>query len=150
MNVYLIKAQGGFIPADIPTEEWAKKIKYGEVVNADFKKVRNYRFLKKYFTLMNIAFDNWETPPYQGRDVEKNFENFREKVTILAGYSYTVWNLDGTFQEKAKSISFANMEEEEFTKLYNATINVILKQVYNSKLEREELDNIVNQVMSFT
>ena len=150
MNVYLIKTLSGFVPADKDTEAWAVKIKHGEVINADFKKTRNYRFLKKYFSLMNVGFDNWEPPPYHDQDVEKNFDNFREEDTKLAGYSYAVFNLDGTFRLKARSISFANMEEYEFERLYNATINVILKQVYNSQLSREALDNIVNQVMSFT
>jgi hypothetical protein len=152
MNVYLIKAQGGFIPADIPTEEWAKKIKYGEVVNADFKKVRNYQFLKKYFALLNVGFENWNPQALDTKHgvPEKNFEQFREDTIILAGYYYVTVRMDGSTRVRAKSISFANMEEEEFEKLYSATINVFLKHIYDNTMTREKIDYIVNQVMSFT
>ena len=100
---------------------------------------------------MNVGFDNWEPSiKHDGQEIEKSFDKFREEVTILAGYYYSVHSIYGTVTLKARSISFANMEEYEFERLYNATINVILKQVYNSQLSREALDNIVNQVMSFT
>lgn len=143
MNVYLIKAQGGFIPADIPTEEWAKRIKYGSVINADFKKVRNPAFHRKFMALLNVGFDNC--------DVEGiTFERFRKDVTILAGYYHTVVRLDKSVRVEADSISFASMEESDFEKLYNQVINVLLKHVYNSEMSKEELDNIVNQYLSFT
>ena len=152
MIVYLTKTQTGFVPADINTEEWAKKIKYGEVVNADFKKTRNYKFLSKYFCLLHVGFDNWEPKEISSRYgiPEKNFKQFREDATILAGYYHLVIRMDGTMRTVADSISFANMEEEDFEKLYSSTINVFLKHIYNSEMTREKIDNIVNQVMSYT
>ena len=152
MNVYLTKSQAGFVPADIDSEEWYKKIKHGEVVNADFKKVRNYQFLKKYFALMNIGFDNWTPAEVNSKYgvPEKNSKKFREDTTILAGYFHVVIRLDNSTQIVADSISFANMEEEDFEKLYNQTINVLLKHVYGEEMDREKLDNIVNRYLSFT
>lgn len=151
MEVTLIKTIAGFVPADPPTVEWANKVKLGQAVHADFKKVRNYAFLRKYFALLNVAFDNWEPGEINSKYgvPEKNFERFREDTTILAGYYHVVIRLDGSTRIVADSISFANMEEETFTKLYSATIDVLLKHVYKSKLSEAELQNIVDQYMSF-
>ena len=152
MQAYLTKTQSGFVPADPDTEVWYKKRKFGEVVQGEFKTIRNYEFLKKFFALLNVGFDNWEpghiTSEYGWP--EKNFEKFREDVTILAGYFYVVIRLDGSTQVKAKSISFAKMEEEEFSELYNKAINVLLKHVYDSDMTPKALKNIVNQYMGFT
>jgi len=152
MQVYLTKTLVGFVPADVSTEEWAKKIKIGEVVNADFKKTRNYKFLKKYFSLLAVGFDNWEPGEINSKYgvPEKNFEQFREDTTILSGHYHLVVRMDGTVRPVADSISFANMEEETFSKLYNSTINVFLKHIYDSDMTKEKLDSIVNQYMSYT
>ena len=151
MKATLIKTLSGFQPADPPTVEWANKVKPGEAVHADFKKVRNYAFLKKYFALMNIAFDNWNPGEINSKYgvPEKNFERFREDTTILAGYFHVVIRLDGTTRIVAESISFAKMDEEAFSKLYSATIDVLLKHVYGSKLSKDELDKIVEKYMGF-
>lgn len=151
MNVYLTKTPAGFVPFDAESKDWAQKIKSGEVINAEFKKVRNYQFLKKYFALLTVGFENWEPGIIDSRHgvPEKNFDQYREDVTILAGYYYATIRLDGTTRVRAKSISFAYMEEEEFSKLYNATINVLLKYVYKSTITGAELENIVNAYMSF-
>jgi len=151
MDIYLTKTQTGFVPADIPTEEWIKKVKHGEVIAADFRKVRNPAFLRKYFALLNVGYDNWSPGEVDSKYgiPEKNFDQFRKDVTILAGYYHTVIRLNGEVRIEAKSISFAKMEEEEFEKLYNQTIDVLLRHVYGSGMTTEELDNIVNQYMGF-
>jgi len=61
-----------------------------------------------------------------------------------------VVRLDESVRVEADSISFANMTEEIFAELYNQSINVLLKRVYKSELSKEELDNTVNQYLSFT
>lgn len=151
MNVYLTKTPAGFVPFDAESKAWAQKIRSGEVVTAEFKKARNYKFLKKYFALLTIGFENWEPGTIDSRydAPEKNFDQYREDVIILAGYYYATIRLDGTVRVRAKSISFAYMDEEEFSKLYNATIDVLLKHVYKRTITEAELENIVSAYMSF-
>jgi len=151
MEVYLTKSQLGLFPSDAETQAWYDKIKSGEVVRGEFKKVRNYPFLKKYFALLNVGFDNWEPGPVTSKHgwPEKNFERFRSDIIILCGYYDTVIRLDGSVRIEAQSVSFAKMTEEQFSELYNKTINVLLKHVYDSNMTAEALDNIVNAYMSF-
>ena len=152
MKIYLTKTIAGFTPSDVPTEDWARTIKMGDMVGADFKKVRNPAFLRKYFALLHLGFDNWVPGEINSEYgvPEKNFEQFREDTTILAGYYHLVIRMNGSVRVVADSISFANMEEEKFEKLYNSTINVFLKHIYNSDMTREKIDQIVNQIMSYT
>ena len=152
MKVNLTKTQHGMIPSDPQSREWFDKLKVGQVVHADFKKVRNYRFLKKYFALLNIAYDNWEPGEVNSKYgvPEKNFERFRADLTILAGFYENTIRLDGTVRVEPKSISFASMDAEEFEKLYSATIDVLLKYVYAQHgMDKETIDNLVNQYLEF-
>ena len=151
MKVTLIKTMSGFSPADPDSTEWASKVKLGTAVHADFAKVRNYGFHKKYFALLNVAYDNWNPGELDDKYgvPEKNFNQFREDLTILCGYYIMVPRVDGSLRPKAKSISFGSMEAEDFEKLYSTTIDVLLKRIYNSEIDKEELQNIVDSYMSF-
>lgn len=53
MQVILTKTQIGLIPADPKSREWFEKLKTGQAVHADFKKVRNY-FLLHYVEIYSI------------------------------------------------------------------------------------------------
>ena len=151
MRVSLSKTFNGFIPADPNTQEWANKIKIGQVVHSDFKKVRNYKFHKKYFALLAVAYDNWEPGEINSKygTPEKNFDRFRADLTILAGFYENHVRLDGTVRIEPKSISFANMDNQEFEDLYNRTIDVLIKYVYKSALGKEDIENLVEQYLSF-
>jgi hypothetical protein len=97
------------------------------------KKPRNYEFHKKYFDLLNLVFENQEQ--------YDNFKAFRSAVTMQAGWYNTHTSLNGVLMFSPKSISFANMDDLEFEKLYNKTINIVLK--YFIDCEREELLEMV-------
>ncbi len=36
------------------------KVKWGDVLYADFKEARNPRFHRKYFALLNLGYEYWE------------------------------------------------------------------------------------------
>ena len=50
---------------------------------------------------------------------------------------------------KARSISFANMEQPEFEELYSAVADVLLEHVLSNYANRAQLDEVVNKVMGF-
>lgn len=143
MKLHLQKVPNGLIPVSESDREYLDTLKMGQVVWADFKKMRNYAFLQKFMVLIDYLYGVWE--PEMG---EKNREQFREDVTILAGYYEQYVRLDGSIRTVAKSISFANMEEEEFAKLYNSVIDVGLKRILKN-YKREDLDSVLNNLMSF-
>jgi len=130
-----------------------RNMKYGQAVKATIVQPRNVKFHRKLFALLNMGFDYWEPPvaEWRGLQAEKNFDVFREQVTILAGFREVTYNLDGSVKVKAKSISFANMDDGEFGRLYRAIFNVIWRMVI-SRIEgftEEVMENTVNQLLSF-
>lgn len=132
------------------------KMKTNDVVMVDVKRVRNYRFHRKFFALLTFAFDLWcergtgKGIEYKGQHALPNFEQFREDVTILCGYYEMSVRLDGTVRINAKSIAFANMEQDDFDKLYDKAIDVILHKVIPQvNMTERELREAVNVTIGF-
>lgn len=147
----LSKTSGGTLaPADPQAVEYLSKLKIGQIVRAEVTRPRNYQFHKKYMALLNFAFDAWEpqAKEYKGQKVEKNFDQFRKDVAILAGYYEASYKITGEVRLTAKSISFASMDEDEFQALYSATISVILSRIL-TKYTREDLDTVVENLLRF-
>jgi hypothetical protein len=150
-EIVLMKTANVLVPHDEAAAEFIQKMKVGALMHADFKKVRNYQFHKKYFALVSFAFDQWEPRgglTYQGQPVAKNKERFRKDVAILAGFFESTVNLKGEVRLEAKSISFAQMDEIQFEALYSATIDVILSRIL-TKYTRDDLEAVVEQLLRF-
>lgn len=147
----LIKTISGLHPADPETEAWYNKLKQGVAVSVEAKTIRNYKFLKKWFALLKIGYDNWTPGEINSKYgvPAKNFDRFRADVIILCGYYDTTVRLDGSVRVEPRSVSFAKMSEETFAKLYSETIDVLLKYVYDKDMDAEKLDLIVEQYLSF-
>jgi hypothetical protein len=127
--------------------------KSGDVVRAEFAKMRNGQFFKKWWALVKVGFELWEESgrrgEYNGQEVLPVFEKYRKDITVLAGYYHPVINIRGAVRVEADSISFAKMSEENFERLYSATINAILKQGYNSHLDEKTLREWAESVIGF-
>lgn len=150
-DIVLTKAAGGvLVPVDQQAAEYIAKLKLGGGVTASVKQKRNVKFHRKFFKLLDLAFDAWEPAEkiYKGQVVAKNREQFRNDITILAGFYETTINLKGEVRLVAKSISFANMEQEEFDKVYNRVVDVILQRVLTS-YDRDDLDAVMDRLMGF-
>lgn len=131
----LVKQLNGMFKCAYDSDlEVAKKIKVGDIWEYEYKQSRNSRFLKKYFALLNLCFQN--------QDVYRNLEDLRHDLTIDSGYFTVSFNLQGDEVKRAKSISFANMEEEEFEKLYSDTLDSIIRHF--NFTEEDIRENLIN------
>jgi hypothetical protein len=130
-----------------------KKIGAGELVKVSFKLERNSKFHRKFFALLNVGYEAWDPgrkhKTYKGDPVAKDFDQFREDVTILAGFYEQTFDLDGNMKLKAKSISFASMDQDEFEKVYSAVADVLLEKVLVNYKGRDELNEVVDRVLRF-
>lgn len=141
MKVKFTKVSGILAPFGPDAEAWMSATKAGQVIEVDATRPRNWQFLKKYFALINYAYENWDIPEI---DAAKNYSEFRSDITILAGYYDMVVRVDGSVKPKAKSISFAKMEQQEFDALYSKTLDILLAKILPSHTEEE-----INQIMGF-
>lgn len=159
-DCYLIRTEVGFIPADEKAREAIKRVKLGDTVKVKLTKARNYQFFKKWWALVNFAFDHWEEPepeysPKMSALIEssgilpqKNLDRFRKDIIILTGHYDRFFRVNGSIQVEPKSIAFGNMSEETFTELYDKTIDVILKHILNN-YDEDTLRGVVDQLMDF-
>jgi hypothetical protein len=156
-DLMFIKGPSGMIPADEQTREWLAKKKLGATIQANASEMRNGAFFRKWWSLINLAYDYWkddaETVEYKGERVQPNFDRFRKDVTIAAGFFDPVVNLKGELRLEPESLKWSQMDEERFTKLYDATIQVLLQRVFNGKVCRtmseDELRSVAEQITEY-
>lgn len=152
-EIVLMKgANGVLIPADPESAEKIAGMKTGKGFKATVTQYHNLQFHRKLFALAQIGYDAWDPEPvmYKGVAIAKNFERFREDLTIMAGFYETHVNFRGEVRFKAMSWSFGSMNPEDKERLYNSIINVLLQKVLTQYKDQAELENVVNQILGFT
>ena len=146
MEIILQKLNGALHPINDIERKKLESFKHAEGVRVKMTRVRNYQFLKKYFALLNLAFDYWEPP--DNLVGEKNFERFRKDIIILAGYYEQYVRVDGSTRVEPKSIAFGSMSEDDFADLYTKTIDAIIKHVL-PQFTGDELREIARAIEDF-
>ena len=125
----------------------------GELVEIEALLPRNSKFHRKFFALMNLGFEHWDSgrthKKYKGKEVIKNFDRFREDVLVLSGFYDQVFDLDGKLKLVAKSIKFARMEQDEFERLYSACLDVLLAKVFSNYKGRDEVNEVIQKILNF-
>ena len=131
MKLYLVKtAEGNLIPAYDSDRDALRKVHSGEMLKAEITRPRNVRFLKKFFALLKIGFENQEH--------YNSLESYRKVITMRAGFFETIITEKNGVIYYPKSISFASMDELEFQEVYNSVLDVILQSIGACREDIEE------------
>lgn len=143
MKIFLQNTFNGLIPIRDDDFEKKSNLKIGEIYCADIKLLRNYEFHKKYFALINCA---WE---YQNEKTQSHFKNnieaFRKTIEIASGNYEPVYSIKRKeWLEVPKSISFESMKENEFSELYENVRNIIFSIFLKAISEEEFEKNLIN------
>lgn len=154
MEIYLIKHSNQYLtPATDESIDLLDKVKAGSVVKCKISTVRNGKFFKKWWALVNFAFEHWEPGEIEHNGdrflPKKNSETFRKHLTVLAGYYESSYGIDGKLRIEPESISFSAMTEEEFAKLYSATFDVVLGKILTNYSESELEDVVLEKMRGF-
>lgn len=132
MKILLVRTLSGFKTAYDSDFELSKKIKLNEIYEYEFKQTRNIKFHRKFFALINMVFQNQEQ--------YTNIEHLRKDLIFESGNYDLRHDLNGVEIREAKSISFAQMDEIQFSELYNSVIDVIVK--YFNFEKQDIIDNV--------
>jgi len=144
MKVEMIKQPGGVLcPASDMELEKLNKFKTGEQYTVEIKLTRNPKFHRKVFAFFNFCFSYWKGDN-EFQSETKQFDVFRNHLTVLAGFYDQHVSIHGDVRVEAKSLSFSSMSQEEFEECYNALIRSAMKHVFKTAD-----DNTYNQLMSF-
>jgi hypothetical protein len=123
-------------PADPQAEEWLAKKKPDSHLMVDATQPRNLRYHRKFFAFLNVIFAN------QDRFVD--FDLFREDLMIEMGYVERWVSRTGAIRERAKSISFSQMDQDEFDRVYKSFVEHVCTKVIpgldDMDLEREVME----------
>lgn len=147
MEISMVKgANGVFVPAferDLPR---LTKFKNGEMYAFNIKLSRNPSFHRKMFAFFKFCFDHWcaNKAGLENMDEHSQFDRFRKDLTILAGFYEQTVRLDGSVRTEAKSLSYADMEQDEFESCYHAIVNAALKHIFRGCSDITE-----NRLLSF-
>ena len=146
----MIKIATGLVPFDQAAAEWFDKVKIGQAVDGEFRLPRNAKFHRKFFAMLNVAFSNYEWPEVQTRwgPARCNFDLFRKYVIVRSGHYEAALTPTGEIRAEPKSISFANMDEADFEKLYSDVLDVILMEFLDN-WTAADMDQAVNQMLEF-
>ena len=149
-DLSFIKSDVGLVPADEWAQEWFQKLRRGVTVAAKVRVPRNQRFHRKFFAMLNVAYENHDWPEIQTQfgPARCSFDQFRKYVTIKAGFFTMGATPTGEPRAEAKSISFTKMDEAEFERVYSEVLNVILRE-FLTNWKYGDMENAVNQMMTF-
>ena len=155
IEIYCKKNLSGvFVPDGIADKEVMEGLINNDVYRMTVVKPRNYKFHKKFFAMIDFAFEYWEPGEvkYNGQIVGKNKERFRHDVICQAGHCDLVISLNGEARVEAHSIAFGNMGEPEFNVLYKSVFDVCWKYVFNGmeSFSKEDVERTVLGIMSFS
>ena len=148
MQIDLVKHPGGlFSPLHDKDLERLQRFKNGETYTADIKLTRNPRFHRKVMAFFGFCFEHWsaDRAGLGNADETTQFNRFRKDLTILAGFYDTVTNIRGEVRAEAKSLSYAQMEQEEFERCYSSLINAAIKHVFAGTKDQR----VLNQLYSY-
>lgn len=141
MEIHLVRTSTGLRPYSDDDYEEMKKIKVGTIVKANIIRPRNVKFHRKFFSMIRAA---WDCLTEQQRTNLRSVDTFREQLLITSGFSEPLYDLNGQkFLEKAKSISFAKMDEPAFNVVYSKVLDTILTVMVANGVTEDEFNNIL-------
>ncbi len=131
MKLLLKNTLHGLIPMYPSDQDNKRQLKIGETYEADIRNPRNVGHHRKFFALINLA--------YQNTDMDMPFDSFRRYLTMKAGYFKTYTTPKGTYYE-AESISFSSMSQDKFEELYSRVVDVVIREI---GVTSEEIENAI-------
>lgn len=134
MIIEMIKHGSGVLVAvDDINQDKLDKFKIGEQYPVEIKRSRNPGFHRKTFSFFKFCFDHWSAEKHgqaQFIDESGQFDIFRKNLTVLAGFYNEFYTIKGSVRIEAKSLSYANMNQDEFEQHYSALINAAIKHIF--------------------
>lgn len=125
MEIWVKNTFRGLVPMYDTDLDNKKKLKIDQEYLVIVKMPRNIKFHRKMFALYNLVFQNQEQ--------YRVLDDLRRDITIEAGFYRKRTNISGEVVKEAESISFANMDDDVFSQLYNRSLDVIVKYFHFDK-----------------
>lgn len=126
----MVKHLGALRPTDEAGVEVLRKVRSGELFKCTITRPRNLRFHNKFFAMLGIILKN--------QDHYKSMDELLGVCKLRIGHVTVVQTPQGE-ERWPKSISFAKMDETEFSAFYDQAVDWVLREVIPG-LQRQHLD----------
>ena len=138
MKLRVVNTATGLVPETDEDHELKKKMKIGATYEVTVKEVRNPKFLRLFFALLNCS---WQYLTEQQQAFFKdNIEKFRETLLIATGYTETFYDIRRqAWLEKPRSIAFDKMSEADFSDFYERSKDIIFNY-FIPEVKRDEFE----------
>lgn len=141
MKINVVVTAEGLKPATDTDWEVKKSLKRGKVYECVLKEYRNYRFHRKYFSLINLSWEYLDES--QRAFFKENVDAFRKTVEVAAGHYEPVYSVSRkTWLEVPKSIAFDKLSESDFEQLYEKVKTVIF-QTFIPYVNRDNFEYVL-------
>ena len=124
-------------PCDEVGERALKQIGQGTVVTCSVKQPRNVQHHRLFFALVSKVFENQE--------YFKSVEQLVAALKIAIGHVDVIQTKRGTFTIP-KSISFAKMDQAQFSEFYERAVDFVVSEVVPG-LGRAELEAEIQELI---
>ena len=147
MYLSLVKVNGAWYPADDESKEVSDSLRYSTIIAAEVKDSddRSGANLRRFFKFINTAF--------RMQDHYSSKEIFRKELLILSGYSETWVSVDGQVRVQAKSISYAELRnEDKFRAIFKNCIEAFIstyEKTNGAILTYEEFMAVLGEIEEF-
>lgn len=142
MKIQLLNTPQGLKPCYDEDYDEKKKLKIGEIYEAEIKLQRNPKFHRLFFSLLNAGYS---LLPERTQNGFRSVEGFRSYLLVAAGFYDTYFNPRlREFVEVPKSLKFSSMDNEEFERMYNAVKDVIFALLGDRITERQFEETLAN------
>lgn len=150
LKIHLRCTASGLVPLYDEDYDAKRRLKVGHDYLAEIREPRNIRFHRKYFALINAAWDllSPQSRDFFRKDDDLPFDNicrdrFRKTLEVACGWSEQVYSITRKeWLEAPRSIAFDKMTAEEFESLYNNVFHFISTRLLRDT-PQEELDNLI-------
>jgi hypothetical protein len=134
------KSLNALHPADDAAQEIMRSLGRGEIVDVTIRKPRNLQFHRKFFALMNLVWQNIDD-----HDTYPTVESLVTYYKIATGHR-DEYHFQGAVAYIPRSISFAKMDNTEFSAFFNSVADWIAKEfipgVTNDEV-RHEVEGLI-------
>ncbi len=133
--------QAGLVPKPERWEEYEEALAIGEEYMVEVKKKRSVGNHRRFWAFLKIVFDMQEL--YDTK------EDLRTEIKLRCGHYEEHLNVKGDIMYIPKSMSFEDMDEVEFKEFFNKAIDVALRYFCPKDLKAEELNVMIEALITF-
>lgn len=145
-DAYFVKSLAGLSPADDEARQLVSGIPLGDTVRATIRRPRNLKRHKWLWALASLVAENSDRTPEEVVTLLKLATGHRDEMHLKPGPCPHC----GCDVERVayipKSISFAKMDETEFTKFCNRCVQVVITRLLPGVTEAEVREQIEEMI----